>query len=103
MTKSLILLSSIALCCSLSALEITRTYPNPSDGDFTLEYTLSAPSEVNVEIYTICGRLLSSESHSNTAGTHRIVLDTGLPRGSYLVRLSANGKKEVTKIAITKE
>ncbi len=63
-------------------------YPNPNDGRFTLAYTAQGGGSVQVEVYSIAGRLLSVNTWNVHAGENSRELNLGgAPAGNYIVKL----------------
>lgn len=69
-----------------------QSFPNPFWGNTTIEYKLSRPSFVRVEIYNLTGqRLKLLRSGNYTTGTHRIHWDaSGLSGGTYFCRITTD-------------
>ena len=66
-------------------------WPNPARGVVTVAFDLGAPTSVRLALYDVLGREVALlHEGARGAGRHRVALDTsGLPRGTYLVRLQA--------------
>ena len=79
-----------------------RVYPNPSEAGsvFTLEMDRNMGGDVNVEIYSLDGKMLFSTSFKKASSVYRQKVDTQLPRGSYVMRIDNNGKAGVQKLII---
>lgn len=81
---SLFAISPLPLGVSKTTLSETKVYPNPSNGNFTIdlgrEYT-----DVTVQIYNILGQLISSEKYASAKTIeHRINAAAGM----YFVKVS---------------
>ncbi len=65
-------------------------------GDYALKFCLAQPSAVDLNIYTISGRKVTSlMSRSMSSGTHTITFDmTEIPQGIYFVMLEINGRRK---------
>jgi hypothetical protein len=80
-----------------------RAFPNPLDGDLTIELDIENGSgEVVVGIYDIAGRQVVSKKIQNSDRRLNIPLPTAdLPPGSYLVRVKAgvfSWERQITKM-----
>ena len=76
-----------------------RTYPNPSDGSFTIELPIEFLNKnVRVEFSGISGRLVHQEMASSNNGI--INLDLNLPSGMYLLKVSSQGRELVRPVMI---
>lgn len=62
------------------------------------EFELTHASEVEMSVFSLQGTLISRKSLQAQSGLNRHHLDTMLPSGVYLVRLSSQGKEFVTKV-----
>ncbi len=79
--------------------EFLTAAPNPSMGAVELRYSLQEPSEAEIEIFSITGRLIQSFECFNYAGEglHSIFWErrdsngTLVPSGIYIVRFTATG------------
>lgn len=71
-------------------------YPNPTQGSFELELP-NLEKDINVEIYTIHGQLVSNEKHQVNSGKIQLSLDNQ-PVGMYIVRIDSGGKIENYKV-----
>ncbi|MCS6904794.1 MAG: T9SS type A sorting domain-containing protein [Bacteroidia bacterium] len=65
-------------------------YPNPAQQTATVEFILDTPSDVNLEIYSLDGKILKAYSYSYLpAGLHREILDfSTLAKGTYVLKYS---------------
>lgn len=81
-----------------------KVYPNPSNGKVSIAYTLSASSDVSVELYDVVGKSLKTivpASHQG-AGTHTQQLTLSeLSQGMYFVKLRINENETSVKLFIT--
>jgi hypothetical protein len=79
--------------------------PNPFVRGGTVEFTLAGDSPVTLALYDPRGsavrRILTSDRMP--AGNHRVVLSTtGLPRGTYFLRLTAQRITDTRKVVLLK-
>lgn len=67
------------------------TYPNPSSGQVSFEYTLSEAAPTCVEIYNICGVKIKTFNFGkqNKGKHHQQIELSGLSKGVYIYRLTA--------------
>jgi hypothetical protein len=86
----------------LAPAEMNLTsYPNPTDGNSTIKYSVDAPSQVKIVVYDIQGRVLKTlVDKKQEPGVYTEQLNTGsLPQGTYMVKAVKNGvEKETIKI-----
>jgi len=78
-----------------------RVYPNPLTSNATVEYTLSMPSNVNIELYNTNGIKLAVLANSfKNSGTHKLTLKNEYAAGIYYLRLVAGDYDESQMIVI---
>ena len=89
--------------------ELRAAYPNPFNPSTTIEFSLSSPSHVTLNIYDVTGRKVAGLADRNfTSGTHRIVwtgkTDSGEPAASgvYLVSGRSDFGSASSKIVLLK-
>ena len=78
-------------------------YPNPNNGQFSMNIDFSNDSEVQVSVYTINGKLVKENAlnESIKAGSNRFDLNlTDLSAGSYLIRTKVANASFVKKLFI---
>lgn len=74
---------------------IQRVFPNPFSGQTTVSYQLDQTAEVELSIYDLYGRQVSTlVSGRQSAGEHSVVFDgKNLPKGVYLCGLQLNRQR----------
>jgi hypothetical protein len=81
-------------------------YPNPTQGETTLNFHLNAQAPVTVALYSIDGkRVATLVNQVMTPGDHRAVWtpDAGVPAGSYIATLAIDGSTVAnTKVALAR-
>ncbi|MFZ6013030.1 MAG: VPS10 domain-containing protein [Bacteroidota bacterium] len=79
-------------------------FPNPSTGSFTIEYELTKPSKVQLQIIDAFGRNVnSSELGQRKAGVQKEVIDLDRQQpGTYMVILHTPEGKQVGKVSIVR-
>lgn len=85
--------------------EVTLTsYPNPTAGQATLEYTLPKAKDVRLAVYDVLGRRVAVlEDGRKEAGRHRARLEAGrLSSGVYFFRLQAEGRTRTKKLTVVR-
>ncbi len=101
-------LTPVAETSFAGALEL-RCWPNPCNPLSTLQFELSTPGDVRVEIFAVNGRRMGELTLGPRPGGAQTVAWRGddgagnpLPSGLYLLRLSAAGELARTKVMILK-
>ncbi|BDX37742.1 hypothetical protein CYCD_10970 [Tenuifilaceae bacterium CYCD] len=72
-------------------------YPNPTDGNFTVKSTEGFKTLL-LELHDISGRIVYSNSYHNS--DNAAVNTSGLSRGIYLLKVSADGRVENIRVVI---
>jgi PKD repeat protein len=68
-------------------------YPNPSDADIHVEFSLMQGQIFNAQIIDITGKVISSHQIQANQGQNLLILDTkSLSQGSYMIRLKGDSK-----------
>ncbi|HCE58187.1 MAG TPA: hypothetical protein DER09_10260 [Prolixibacteraceae bacterium] len=83
-----------------NSFELKQNYPNPCDGNTTIEYTLPEMANVNLMVYDVTGKIVKSViSETQPKGTYKVNV-SGLQRGIYLYQLTAGANKAVNKMIV---
>ncbi|NUO19279.1 T9SS type A sorting domain-containing protein [bacterium] len=79
-------------------------YPNPFNPTTTLNFTLSQSSHVQLDLFDIQGRLVTSLANEiMTAGSHNVSVDgSGLASGIYFAKLQAGAQARTAKLVMMK-
>ncbi|CAN5537606.1 hypothetical protein BH10BAC1_BH10BAC1_01160 [soil metagenome] len=76
-------------------------FPNPTQNQLTIEYSLNKSSNVRVELLDLIGNKISEQTISQSAGKHQTNINTeNLSKGAYLIKLSSeigNSSKLIIK------
>ena len=84
--------------------EINRIYPNPFNPTTTIHYSLNKNANVEVSIYDIAGRLITTLIHEfQIAGYHSIAWDaSNYSSGIYFLNMSSGEISETKKLVLIK-
>jgi hypothetical protein len=64
-------------------------YPNPSNGNFNIEFDSQIEKQIVVEIYDAMGKLVMSEKQTASSGVNTIRINIGeYEEGIYIVRVT---------------
>lgn len=97
-----VLLTAPADTSLISKLQL---YPNPSDGRFTVKFSLKENRLVSIKIHDLSGRLVFERNNVPYAkGTHTYEYDRGvkLPPGTYMVKVSSAEFSKSLKLIVHK-
>jgi len=83
---------------------LEQNYPNPFNQSTTIEYHLSEPGQVTLDVFNMVGQRVASIINSREpAGDHRIGFKAGnLFSGVYLYRLQVNNYVQSRKLILMK-
>ena len=78
-------------------------YPNPFAATTTIKYGLENEGVVTIEVMDVMGKKIKTlVSENKQAGNHQVQFDgSTLPSGTYLYRISTNGKTSTMKMVIS--
>jgi len=84
-------------------ISLAPTVPNPTASSALVVYTLPADAQVSLELFNALGeKVRTIVSEVQKQGDYRIQLDaTGLPEGSYFLRLASGGQVVSRQITLT--
>ena len=89
-----------------SAVENTSIYPNPFNDKFTVDYELSSPSGVLIELYNIEGKKIATLLNENQeAGIYNPEFNAeilNLKQGVYNIKIKLNNQESVKRIIYNK-
>jgi len=76
-------------------------YPNPTDGIFTISYTIPENEAINLKIIDLTGQVVYSNKNLNALSGQENQIDvTGLKKGIYIVRLETVSGIVTKKITV---
>ena len=80
----------------------TKVYPNPTDGNLTIEFNSYAGGEYNLTVTDMAGRSVLAKDLKATAGFNEHVIDLGAANpGLYMLYLKdAKGAISVHKVTV---
>ena len=65
-------------------------YPNPNNGQFTIDYTSAGSETITIEVISVAGSKVARKSWNVNAGNNRQQLDLSeFPKGFYIVRVAS--------------
>ncbi|WP_300565176.1 reprolysin-like metallopeptidase [Flavobacterium sp.] len=75
-------------------------YPNPNNGNFTLQLKSNASNDINVSVHDLRGRSIVEKKYNNTGIFSQNIQLDNVQSGVYLVTISDGEKKVVKRIVI---
>lgn len=89
---------------SPNEFNLYQNYPNPFNPSTTISFSLPLQSDIQLDIYSINGELISNILNGNyEAGFHSVVFDvSNLSSGTYIYRITAGSYTESRKMTVLK-
>ena len=85
----------------LSIEESFSVYPNPNNGQISIEYISEQSSDVTIMIYNITGQKILERSYENSENQFKTTIDLkGVSKGIYLMKLISGTKSSERKVVI---
>ena len=83
-----------------NGLSIGNVYPNPTNGQTTVNYSLVNESAVSIKVVDVTGKVVyTSNQGSQVAGNHKVSFDaTSFTNGVYYVTINTNGTQVTKKL-----
>jgi len=76
-------------------------FPNPSNGDFTLQIDADKTMNIDIKIYDLSGRVVWNSSNSLMMGMNQINIKANeLSAGAYVMQVVSNNKTFVSSLII---
>lgn len=87
-----------------AAISLNQNYPNPFNPTTTLSFTLTETAPVQLSVYTVDGRLISTLLRDvRPAGQHTVSFDaSALSSGIYIYQLQSGSSIETRKMTLIK-
>jgi len=84
-----------------AAFSLLSVYPNPTKSLLTCRVSLSQPSEVNLSLYDISGRLVLAKRNAVPSGEQDLSVGLGkLAKGIYTVQVESGGVVQSKRIVV---
>jgi hypothetical protein len=88
---------------SVDEMELLGTYPNPARSQATVRYALPEKQEVTLRLYDMLGRQVRTVLNGTREGRYKQRVDmSGLPSGTYFLRLRSDGKTRTQKLTVVR-
>jgi len=77
-------------------------YPNPSNGQFTIEMNIDDENDYEINIFDLSGKLIMTENQSANAGSNNLTINAShLAKGTYFLQMiNKEGKRFVNTLII---
>ncbi len=81
-------------------LQNFNIYPNPNNGNFTVNFDSNTGNDVKVGVHDMRGRLVFEKSYQNTGTFNQNIQLNNVQSGIYMVTVQDGDRKEVKKISV---
>lgn len=82
------------------AFQDLAVYPNPSNGNFTVEFQSKSNNKIGIDIFDIRGRKVYGKSFENTGMFRQNLALTNIEPGIYMVSIVDGDAKTIKKIVV---
>ena len=91
---------TVALNTPENSLADFKVFPNPNNGNFTLQFSNAATSDIEVTVFDMRGRKIFENSYNNDGAFNQSIQLTNAQTGIYLVSVTDGVNKIVKRIAV---
>jgi hypothetical protein len=78
-----------------------QLYPNPTNESVNIALNLSENKDINVQIYSMDGKVVTEKSYQNLSGQQNLNLDIqGLASGTYMVSVNTEGRSFIKMLSV---
>ncbi|MDX1439244.1 MAG: T9SS type A sorting domain-containing protein [Rubricoccaceae bacterium] len=87
-----------------TSVTLGQSYPNPFNPSATIPFEVDETSDVRIAVYDVLGREVATVvNQTYTPGSYTVSFDAiGLPSGTYMYRLEANGGVQMRTMSLLK-
>jgi subtilisin-like proprotein convertase family protein len=86
----------VPLSVDQNSLANFTVFPNPTQGNFTVQFNSDSSQAVQVELYDLRGRSVYHSNHENTGFINQNIQLTAVQAGVYVLKVK-DGTKQVTR------
>jgi subtilisin-like proprotein convertase family protein len=83
-----------------NSLENFVVYPNPNNGNFTVQLNSNTGNDIKIGVHDVRGRLIFEKAYQNTGTFNQTLQLNDVQSGIYMVTVQDGDRKEVKKIVI---
>jgi len=88
---------------AVTELRLLGTYPNPARSQATVRFAVPEQQDVSLKLYDVLGRQVRTVQQGEVQGRQELQVDvSGLPSGTYFLRLTTDGQTRTQKLTITR-
>ena len=88
---------------AVEQLELRKTFPNPASGQATVQFAVPGRQDVALRLYDVLGRQVRTVQQGALEGRQELQVDlSGLPSGTYFVRLRAKDHVRTQRLTVVR-
>ena len=88
---------------TVEQLRLRKTFPNPARSQATVRFAVPEQQDVSLQLYDVLGRQVRTVQQGDIQGRQELRVDvSGLPSGTYFLRLTTDGQTRTQKLTITR-
>ncbi|MEW5677523.1 reprolysin-like metallopeptidase [Flavobacterium enshiense] len=91
---------TVTLSTDNFGLENFTIYPNPNNGNFSVQFDSNSGNEIKIGVHDMRGRLVFEKSYQNTGTFNQNLQLNNVQSGVYMVTVQDGERKEVKKISV---
>lgn len=85
----------------LGDIEQLNVFPNPTEGELNLQFSLNAAQFVKIQLQDICGKIVQDHTINAAIGSNLVMMDTQtLAAGSYFLAIQAGETQKVVQFVV---
>lgn len=85
--------SPISNSCNNGGDAAFKVYPNPTNGEFKIEYFSEIKSDLELQIMDVNGRTITSQVHKLNPGSNTLYISEDFAKGIYIVYVKVKNKE----------
>lgn len=91
---------TVTLSSNSFGLQDFNLFPNPNNGNFTIQFNSNSGNEIKVNVHDMRGREIFNRTYSNNGFFNEDLQLNNVQSGVYLVNVQDGNRKEVKKIVV---
>jgi PKD repeat protein len=85
----------------LGDIEQLNVFPNPTEGELNLQFSLNAAQFVKIQLQDICGKIVQDHTINAAIGSNLVMMDTQtLAAGTYFLAIQAGETQKVVQFVV---
>jgi PKD repeat protein len=85
----------------LGDIEQLNVFPNPTEGELNLQFSLNAAQFVKIQLQDICGKIVQNHTINAAIGSNLVMMDTQtLAAGTYFLAIQAGETQKVVQFVV---